>query len=171
MFGTPERLSWKVLTIAVIFVCATTTCEACFISDCARGGKRSPGSALTGAGHPLRQCISCGSNNSGHCIGPSICCGDFGCYFGTQETAVCQEEKSIPVPCESKGTPCGEYGHGNCVADKICCEEYNCSYDANCTTKNDGFQKADSSSSTAFKRAFKDLLEDKIFSAMNARRR
>lgn len=70
----------------------------------------------------LFQCLSCGPDNTGQCIGPSICCVPFGCYIGTPETRVCQKENERRQACEITGEPCGSRGQGNCVANGICCD-------------------------------------------------
>nr|BAA01737.1 prepro-vasotocin-II [Oncorhynchus keta]prf//1714310D vasotocin precursor II [Oncorhynchus keta] len=40
--------------------------SACYIQNCPRGGKR----ALQDIG--IRQCMTCGPGDQGHCFGPSI---------------------------------------------------------------------------------------------------
>uniref|UniRef100_A0A8C4S4V1 Arginine vasopressin n=1 Tax=Erpetoichthys calabaricus TaxID=27687 RepID=A0A8C4S4V1_ERPCA len=71
------------------------------------------------------QCLSCGPGGRGHCFGPSICCGEeLGCYIGTSETLICQEENYLPIPCESVGKTCWfEEEEGHCAAPGICCSE------------------------------------------------
>ena len=69
------------------------------------------------------QCLSCGPGNTGQCIGPNICCGAFGCYFGTPEAHVCAKENDSSTPCQVNGGTCGTRGQGNCVSDGVCCDE------------------------------------------------
>ncbi|XP_070540265.1 oxytocin-neurophysin 1-like [Ptychodera flava] len=169
--GMDTRISLKVIATVIVAISTLRECRSCYISDCAMGGKRAGGSLVEASNHALRQCIPCGPNNSGQCVGPRICCGSFGCYFGTQESTVCEQENQIPVPCDAKGQSCGEFGHGRCVAANTCCSGNNCTFDKSCKTyAEDNVGRKDSSTMT-FKRAFKDLLEDRLFSAMNARRR
>ncbi|XP_077992720.1 conopressin/conophysin-like [Glandiceps talaboti] len=169
--GMEARASLKLLTVLIIAVTIVKQSNACYIGDCAYGGKRTAGSSVSStANHAVRQCITCGPENSGQCVGPHICCGPFGCYFGTQESIVCQEETRIPMPCQGKGQSCGGFRNGKCVAPNTCCSENNCSFDKSCKVTEDAGAVRDDSS-VVFKRAFKDLLEDKLFSAMNAKRR
>ena len=55
-------------------------------------------------------------------MGPNICCGVFGCYFGTIESSICEKENDSTQPCGVRGEPCGSRGQGNCVADGLCCD-------------------------------------------------
>ncbi|XP_039613980.1 oxytocin-neurophysin 1-like [Polypterus senegalus] len=99
---------------------------ACYISNCPIGGKR--------AAIDYKRCLSCGPGGRGHCFGPSICCGEeLGCYIGTSETLICQEENYLPIPCESVGKTCWfEEEEGHCAAPGICCSEATCRVDSSC---------------------------------------
>lgn len=114
--------SWSWLLCLALMVGSST---ACFIRNCPRGGKR--GLETT------RQCESCGPDNSGQCVGPTICCGPgFGCLMGTTEAEVCQKENASTVPCTVRGRQCGVENMGRCVANGICCVEDACSYNSLC---------------------------------------
>ena len=66
--------------------------------------------------------MPCGPGNQGQCVGPNICCGSFGCYFGTIESSVCEKENESTQPCRVRGDACGTRSQGNCVADGLCCD-------------------------------------------------
>ncbi|XP_008334237.1 vasopressin-neurophysin 2-copeptin [Cynoglossus semilaevis] len=103
-----------------------TVSSACYIQNCPRGGKR----ALTETG--VRQCMSCGPGDRGHCFGPSICCGEsFGCILGSTETAHCMEENYLLSPCQAGGRPCGSEG-GRCAVSGLCCDSESCTVDNDC---------------------------------------
>jgi len=119
--------SWLLLLTLLVIAGSTT---ACFIRNCPRGGKR--GLEVT------RQCMSCGPENIGQCVGPSICCGPgMGCLMGTPEAEVCQKENESTTPCSIRGRQCGVENMGNCVADGICCVEDACSYNSACKNSDD----------------------------------
>ena len=71
---------------------------------------------------PSLQCMACGPELLGQCIGPDICCGPFGCQMGTSESSVCQKENESTTACAVSGPSCGSRNQGNCVADGICCD-------------------------------------------------
>lgn len=67
--------------------------------------------------------MKCGPGDLGQCFGPNICCGELiGCHIRTQESASCDKENLIPIPCEVRGKPCAN-GRGRCGADSVCCNE------------------------------------------------
>ncbi|XP_041854322.1 vasopressin-neurophysin 2-copeptin [Melanotaenia boesemani] len=100
--------------------------SACYIQNCPRGGKR----ALSEAG--IRQCMSCGPGDRGHCFGPSICCGEgLGCLLGSPESARCLEENYLLTPCQAGWRPCGSEG-GRCAASGLCCNSESCTVDSDC---------------------------------------
>lgn len=71
---------------------------------------------------PSLQCMACGPELLGQCIGPDICCGPFGCQMGTSDSSVCQKENESTKACAISGPSCGSRNQGNCVADGICCD-------------------------------------------------
>ncbi|XP_070612630.1 neurophysin 1-like [Erythrolamprus reginae] len=112
--------------LSAFLFCLLTLSSACYIQNCPRGVK----SPLHN--EEIRQCISCGLRDRGHCFGPNICCGEeLGCFFGTAETLLCQEENFLPTPCESGWKPCGSNG-GRCAASGICCNHESCMVDSIC---------------------------------------
>ncbi|GFO31593.1 vasotocin-neurophysin [Plakobranchus ocellatus] len=123
----------KSLAIFVIVIIAfSTSSRACFIRNCPKGGKRSMDQTLV----PKRECMRCGTDGSGHCVGPNICCSArLGCQFGTPEAKICQEENRSTTPCYVPGEKCGEGGQGKCVADKVCCDSESCAENERCRLK------------------------------------
>ncbi|XP_041369376.1 conopressin/neurophysin-like [Gigantopelta aegis] len=122
-------LSGAQLSILFLIICCIFTGTfACFIRNCPPGGKRSVEVDTPNE----RQCMSCGPGNTGQCVGPDICCGDFGCMMGTREAAVCEKENENTVPCVTRGEVCGSRGQGRCVADQICCDAGACSFNHKC---------------------------------------
>lgn len=113
------------LSFALVLI---TSSHACFIRNCPPGGKRS----MDILPRASRQCMACGPTLEGQCVGPSICCGSFGCLFGTQEAFVCEKENDSTSPCEVRGEACGARGQGNCVASGICCDAGACSFNSKC---------------------------------------
>ncbi|KAK7078771.1 hypothetical protein SK128_015067 [Halocaridina rubra] len=113
--------------------------NACFITNCPPGGKRS--SPATHVGH-TRTCTSCGPGLQGRCLGPEICCGEgIGCFMGTREAQLCRTENLIPVTCKNSDLKlCGPTRTGRCAASGICCTEAKCAFDVNCV--GDGSQMA-----------------------------
>ena len=70
------------------------------------------------------QCLRCGPDGLGQCVGPNICCGrTTGCYINTEESAACQKENDVRTPCQVDGDICGRFGEGHCVADGVCCND------------------------------------------------
>lgn len=83
-----------------------------------------------------RECMKCGADGSGRCVGPNICCSwRSGCQIGTPEARVCEEENHSLTPCAVAGQQCGKGGRGNCVADKICCDSESCALNNQCRVK------------------------------------
>lgn len=117
-----------IVQVTIVFVLVLGTASGCFIRNCPPGGKRSIDLMTRGT----LPCLSCGPQNSGQCIGPSICCGSFGCYFGTEETQICLTENDRSTPCQINGEPCGARGQGYCVSDGICCDSSACSFNDKC---------------------------------------
>nr|P0DN43.1 RecName: Full=Terepressin/terephysin; AltName: Full=Conopressin/Conophysin-like; Contains: RecName: Full=Terepressin; AltName: Full=Conopressin-like; Contains: RecName: Full=Terephysin; AltName: Full=Conophysin-like; Flags: Precursor [Terebra subulata] len=125
-----SRLSWTmcVLLLPLLMLMLEGGVQGCFIRNCPRGGKRAVDSV-----QPTRQCMSCGPEGVGQCVGPSICCGlAIGCLMGTSEAEVCQKENESSAPCAVSGRHCGMDNTGNCVADGICCVEDACSFNSLC---------------------------------------
>ncbi|XP_035643368.1 vasotocin-neurophysin VT 2 [Oncorhynchus keta] len=113
--------------------------SACYIQNCPRGGKR----ALQDIG--IRQCMTCGPGDQGHCFGPSICCGEgLGCWMGSPETARCFEENYLPTPCQTGGRPCGSDA-GRCAAPGVCCDSESCVLDPDCLSESRYHSPADHS--------------------------
>ncbi|CAI9739012.1 hormone conopressin/conophysin [Octopus vulgaris] len=102
--------------------------KGCFWTSCPIGGKRSNIPATE-----PRQCMSCGPNGEGQCVGSNICCHKDGCIIGTLAKE-CNEENESTTACSVKGVPCGTDGQGRCVADGVCCDESACSSNARCNT-------------------------------------
>ncbi|VDI71843.1 terepressin/terephysin-like [Mytilus galloprovincialis] len=127
-----KQFSIQCFVTIILTFCLIEQTNSCFIRNCPPGGKRSM-DTLT---RVSRQCMSCGPELSGQCVGPDICCGPFGCYMGTLESSICQKENESTHPCEIQGAPCGSRGQGNCVTDGICCDSGACSYNAKCKTNN-----------------------------------
>nr|BAD27476.1 vasotocin precursor [Triakis scyllium] len=114
------------LSLPLSLLCLLAFTSACYIQNCPRGGKRS----FLDTG--VRQCMTCGPQNRGHCFGANICCGEeIGCYIGTSETLRCQEENYLPSPCEPAGRPCGR-NSGKCASPGICCTDETCATDSTC---------------------------------------
>ncbi|XP_060607704.1 terepressin/terephysin-like [Ruditapes philippinarum] len=127
--GSNKYLSLNSVLFATSFVIMlSSTTNGCFIRNCPPGGKRS----LDVVSRGTIPCLSCGPANSGQCVGPNICCGSFGCYFGTSETQICQKENERTIACEIRGEPCGARGQGSCVTDGICCDSSACSFNDKC---------------------------------------
>nr|QFQ61128.1 hormone superfamily conopressin/conophysin [Conus magus] len=127
-----SRLSWA-MCLMLLMLLLLGTAQGCFIRNCPRGGKRA-----VDAVQPTRQCMSCGPEGVGQCVGPSVCCGlGLGCLMGTPETEVCQKENESSVPCAISGRRCGMDNTGNCVADGICCVEDACSFNSLCRVDTD----------------------------------
>ncbi|XP_064101142.1 oxytocin-neurophysin 1-like [Macrobrachium nipponense] len=108
--------------------------NACFITNCPPGGKRSmPSSHI---GH-TRTCTSCGPGLQGRCLGPEICCGEtIGCFLGTRESQICRTENLIPVTCNNSDLKtCGVSRSGHCSAVGLCCTEAKCEFDINCISE------------------------------------
>lgn len=116
--------------LLVLLVCVIACCSGCFIRNCPLGGKRSL-SDVRGV-QPSRECLRCGPDMMGRCLGPIICCGPMGCFMGTEETRVCQKENDIPTPCSVGGDSCGGDSQGKCVADGLCCSDGGCDLDSQC---------------------------------------
>ncbi|XP_029960644.1 vasopressin-neurophysin 2-copeptin [Salarias fasciatus] len=114
--------SWSPLCVLGLLALSS----ACYIQNCPRGGKRAlPDTAV-------RQCMSCGPGDRGHCFGPSICCGEgLGCLLGSPEAAHCVEENYLLTPCQAGGRPCGSEG-GRCAAPGLCCNSESCVVDSDC---------------------------------------
>ncbi|KAL3863814.1 hypothetical protein ACJMK2_005544 [Sinanodonta woodiana] len=124
-------LVWRqIWTLVTLVTLVTYGAKGCFLRNCPLGGKRT---IPTG----VRPCQSCGPNNNGQCVGPNICCGDFGCYIGTRETAICEKENESVQPCERRGQSCGTRGQGVCAANGICCDDDACSLNSKCRFNND----------------------------------
>lgn len=83
------------------------------------------------------QCISCGPEDGGRCLGPHLCCGPkIGCFMKTKETSIC-----LLANLTSTGTcnhewwqtelgaqPChldGIDSDGTCVSEGLCCSNGN----------------------------------------------
>lgn len=117
------------LCFACVLLCGLVIdSRGCFIRNCPPGGKRSMG-IMSRATH---ECASCGPGMRGQCVGPSTCCGDFGCLMGTEDSRVCTKEDDDTEPCLIRGKSCGTMGQGNCVAEGLCCDAYACSYNSKC---------------------------------------
>nr|P0DTJ2.1 RecName: Full=Conopressin-conophysin; Contains: RecName: Full=Conopressin-ba1a; AltName: Full=Conopressin-ba1c; Contains: RecName: Full=Conopressin-ba1b; Contains: RecName: Full=Conophysin ba1; Flags: Precursor [Conus bayani] len=104
------------------------TTQACYITNCPRGGKRDVDDGLG-----VRPCMFC---SFGQCVGPHICCGAGGCEIGTLEASTCHEENENPIPCHVFGDRCllkhpGNV-HGNCVSPGVCCTDDTCSMHVGC---------------------------------------
>ncbi|XP_059175460.1 conopressin/neurophysin-like [Physella acuta] len=118
--------SMSVMTGVLVLGVIMSSVQACFIRNCPRGGKRS----IDVISH---ECMRCGPDGKGQCIGPNICCGpEFGCHISSKETQVCQQENQDATPCVVRGAPCGAENSGNCVADGICCDEVSCASNERC---------------------------------------
>ncbi|KAL0595342.1 Vasopressin-neurophysin 2-copeptin [Plecturocebus cupreus] len=103
-------------TLPACFLSLLAFSSACYFQNCPRGGKRAMSDL------ELRQCLPCGPGGKGRCFGPSICCVDeLGCFVGTAEALRCQEENSLPSPCQSGHKACGS--GGRCAAFGICCND------------------------------------------------
>ncbi|XP_053208203.1 neurophysin 1-like [Panonychus citri] len=101
--------------------------EACFITNCPPGGKRSHGDI-----YHMRECLRCGPGNKGHCVNSNVCCGsDFGCLINNQYSDPCRVENFIPIPCKVPGKLCSS-GQGVCVSNGICCSSGGCFNDLTC---------------------------------------
>ncbi|XP_060894707.1 vasotocin-neurophysin VT 1-like [Labrus mixtus] len=125
----------SVIPLCVLGLLALSS--ACYIQNCPRGGKR----ALPETG--IRQCMSCGPRDRGHCFGPSICCGEgLGCLLGSPETAHCVEENYLLTPCQAGGRPCGSEG-GRCAASGVCCNSESCVVDSDCLGEIEASDPAD----------------------------
>ncbi|XP_028313251.1 vasopressin-neurophysin 2-copeptin [Gouania willdenowi] len=127
------------LALSVLGMLALSS--ACYIQNCPRGGKR----ALSDTG--IRQCMSCGPGDRGHCFGPSICCGEgLGCLLGSPESANCVEENFLLTPCQAGGRACGSEG-GHCAASGLCCTSESCVVDNECVGDTVGMTGQDRGSS------------------------
>lgn len=125
-----KQISIKLLVTIILTLSLITVANSCFIRNCPPGGKRSMNTIT----RITRQCMACGPDLSGQCIGPDTCCGPFGCYLGTEESSICQKENESTHACEVQGDPCGSRDQGNCVGNGICCDSGACSFNAKCKT-------------------------------------
>ncbi|ELT90472.1 hypothetical protein CAPTEDRAFT_173251 [Capitella teleta] len=126
-------LCGRLLLLFACISCCIETTSGCFIRNCPIGGKRSSVPSRISA---QKECMACGPNGLGQCVGPNTCCGqDIGCFMGTQEAKMCGEENDSPIPCRVDGAACGRNDGGRCVAEQICCNEDKCSHDSSCQSK------------------------------------
>ena len=108
----------KALFFLGLFAVVISLAASCFITNCPPGGKRSGARA----GGPATQCMPCGADRRGRCVGPNICCSpENGCHIKTSDTLVCQFEAMNPRLCKVPGPSCGANGAGVCASDGICC--------------------------------------------------
>lgn len=89
-----------------------------------------------------RECLRCGPEGLGQCVGPNICCGAaIGCFINTGESAACARENQIPTPCEVDGESCSSVPDGRCTANGVCCSDEKCQLDSQCEIGTKAYRK------------------------------
>ncbi|XP_012939782.1 lys-conopressin preprohormone isoform X1 [Aplysia californica] len=149
---SPLSVRTFVLVAGLAVISFSVVADACFIRNCPKGGKRSMDMQLLGQ----RQCMACGPDGIGQCVGPNICCSPhFGCHIGTPETEICQKENQSTSPCSVRGETCGYRDSGNCVANGICCDSESCAANDRCRLRKEtsriGFDDTQSSRAEVLK--------------------
>ncbi|CAF0709965.1 unnamed protein product [Brachionus calyciflorus] len=127
---------YSLLAIYILIIVNFNIINACYITNCPWGGKRSqPIESLL---ENPRQCRKCASG-LGTCFGPRICCGpDIGCLIDSKETNVCKfEDVNSREPCMPYGKQCEKVEYGRCATSNLCCNPDHCLEDLSCNYDED----------------------------------
>jgi hypothetical protein len=139
-----KMISKSLINVFIFFmigIISLESIEACYITNCPWGGKRSleeDASSRNQVSNTFNnqlikfwlfifnfKCPTC-ADGLGKCFGPKICCSpDMGCFLDTKETQACQHEDANSSPCVSYGRQCKSVESGLCATKKLCCNAGN----------------------------------------------